>query len=664
MSGIFGQYPSAGGSGGSGGLSSVSFSIGTLDGGTPNQNGASVSSNSIFLESAGPTFPGLVNSGSQTFSGVKTFNTPPNLSSLSPNSQLSLDGSGNMTVSSVNLTSQVTGVLPLANMTPTPLNSLTATTGSISLTGQVVGILPAGNLPPLSSIAGSVSLTTQVSGVLPFTNMTPLLVGALGGANASAVNGAVIGTNSLFLQAASIANNGLVVVASTQSFTGLKNFTQVGINNTSGNAGLFVVSSGLATNSLTIQGLSGQTSLGLNIVNSAGVPAVVYDFNQGSFRFFVAAQEAAECNFDNRANVVTASINSGSAARFNLLCAQQSAIAAGTGGGIAFGATTTGTTTVTEYGYIWATKNNANAGDDDGSLHFATRSNATGKAQRALDMDQGGNSTFYGTVNHAGATSGAITFSVASAVTAYGVTYPSSFVGNGTCLKSIDGVGTMSWGVYNLNCVVLNSLGSTTWTTPVSITTSTLFKITVVGGGGSGGNAIGLFGCGGGGGGGGTIVAYQSGVAASTIYTYSIGVGGPVGSGSSSSGVSGSQTSFSLGGTNYVAGGGAGGAGSSGGGVGPTFGGVGGSTTTAGTVVSVRGGAGGPGMSFASVNGAGGAGGGSYFSGQTTNAPSSVNGVPGSSPGQGGGGANSSSASTPYSGGAGANGLIIIEWIS
>lgn len=72
MAGNYSNYPSSSGGGG-GTLSSVSFSIGALDGLAANPKGASVSSNSVFLQSATSVFPGLINSTSQTFSGVKTF---------------------------------------------------------------------------------------------------------------------------------------------------------------------------------------------------------------------------------------------------------------------------------------------------------------------------------------------------------------------------------------------------------------------------------------------------------------------------------------------------------------------------------------------------------------------------------------------------------------
>lgn len=49
--------------------------IGTLDGGTPSSNGASISSGNLFLQSASATNPGLVNTTTQSFAGGKTFTT-------------------------------------------------------------------------------------------------------------------------------------------------------------------------------------------------------------------------------------------------------------------------------------------------------------------------------------------------------------------------------------------------------------------------------------------------------------------------------------------------------------------------------------------------------------------------------------------------------------
>lgn|GEM_PF-5882032 len=55
--------------GGGGGVST----IGTLDGGTANSNGAYISSTTLYMQSASATNPGLVNNTTQAFSGDKTF---------------------------------------------------------------------------------------------------------------------------------------------------------------------------------------------------------------------------------------------------------------------------------------------------------------------------------------------------------------------------------------------------------------------------------------------------------------------------------------------------------------------------------------------------------------------------------------------------------------
>ncbi len=48
-------------------------SIGTLDGGTANANGATISGTGLYLQSASASYPGLVNTTTQTFAGAKTF---------------------------------------------------------------------------------------------------------------------------------------------------------------------------------------------------------------------------------------------------------------------------------------------------------------------------------------------------------------------------------------------------------------------------------------------------------------------------------------------------------------------------------------------------------------------------------------------------------------
>jgi hypothetical protein len=69
---VLGGIVTAGSCVAAGGGSGVSI-VGTLDGGTYSDNGASISGSTIFLQSASASHNGLVTYGAQTFGGVKTF---------------------------------------------------------------------------------------------------------------------------------------------------------------------------------------------------------------------------------------------------------------------------------------------------------------------------------------------------------------------------------------------------------------------------------------------------------------------------------------------------------------------------------------------------------------------------------------------------------------
>lgn len=69
--------------------------IGAIDGNTASANGLSISSNTLYAQSASSSNPGMVNTGTQTFAGTKTFSTPlalASLSSLQVNQNLFVDG--------------------------------------------------------------------------------------------------------------------------------------------------------------------------------------------------------------------------------------------------------------------------------------------------------------------------------------------------------------------------------------------------------------------------------------------------------------------------------------------------------------------------------------------------------------------------------------------
>ncbi len=200
----------------------------------------------------------------------------------------------------------------------------------------------------------------------------------------------------------------------------------------------------------------------------------------------------------------------------------------------------------------------------------------------------------------------------------------------------------------------------TSFTTPVNTTPQTRWKFTVVGGGGGGGGGTASRGYSTAGGGGCTGILQTTGLSANTAYAMAIGSGGTTASGAA--GGTGGTSSITIGSTTYSATGGGGGA------VGPeansTAGGAGG--TCSNFTLSIPGQAGGacPVSTAASV---GPVGGNSFMGiggGSVPNPPSgSSNGNTGTGYGAGGGGGAASTTSpSAWTGGSGAQGLVMGEY--
>lgn len=129
--------------------SNVPISVGALDSAAASPNGGVIGSSSFFFQSASSANPGIVSSANQTFSGVKTFSSAPNLSSLTASLPLQTDGSKNViaqaislsgsgVVGSISLTSQVSGVLPAANMTSAVQLTSASSTYTIQATDNLI----------------------------------------------------------------------------------------------------------------------------------------------------------------------------------------------------------------------------------------------------------------------------------------------------------------------------------------------------------------------------------------------------------------------------------------------------------------------------------------------------------------------------------------------
>lgn len=152
---------------------------------------------------------------------------------------ITIAASGGGITGSVSLVNQVVGILPAANL---PAGTQI---GSVNLVNQVSGILPAANLPS-GTIIGSVNLTNQVSGNLPISQTSGSVtnsqlqtqyvigVGPFGSQAASASGGTIVGS-AIFFQAATATLPGQVS-SNSQTFSGIKTFSQPMVLNANGSA--------------------------------------------------------------------------------------------------------------------------------------------------------------------------------------------------------------------------------------------------------------------------------------------------------------------------------------------------------------------------------------------------------------------------------------------
>ena len=240
-----------------------------------------------------------------------------------------------------------------------------------------------------------------------------------------------------------------------------------------------------------------------------------------------------------------------------------------------------------------------------------------------------------------------------------GANYASTAAGTSGQLLQSNGSSAPSWvaapaGGFS-NMTVLTS--GTSWTAPAGVTK---IKVYATGGGASGsGCSTGVNPkAGGGGGGGGTAVKIFT-VTSGASYTYAIGAGGAAGTAGNSPGNAGGSTTFTVGATTITA---------NGGGVGSEFrsGGAGGTATSGDLNLT---GAPGIGTFVDGFSGSSrlpsGNGGASFWGGGGVGilnvSGQSTDGNPGTAFGSGGSGGTDNGTAN-RSGGAGANGVVVIEY--
>lgn len=194
----------------------------------------------------------------------------------------------------------------------------------------------------------------------------------------------------------------------------------------------------------------------------------------------------------------------------------------------------------------------------------------------------------------------------------------------------------------------------TSFTTPSTITTATVFNIELVGAGGGGGGGSTASGNGSGGGAGGYCFVRVTGLSPSTTYTCAIGAGSAGGTyGNAAS--AGGNTTLTIGATTYTANGGGGGLGAL-----TSSGGAGGTATNGD--INITGQSGADNLAASTLTPS--ASGGSSPKGWGLGGSPNLNGVGKNGTGYGSGGSSGKSASGSPSGGNGTNGIIFCQWFN
>ncbi|HUD06984.1 MAG TPA: hypothetical protein VMR34_03795 [Candidatus Saccharimonadales bacterium] len=196
--------------------------VGTIDGGTDNSNGAyiSISGTTIYMQTASTSNVGLINTGTQSIAGNKTFTGTVTLGTSSAQGEILLNTGAGDTVSIE---------APSSNPTSSYVLSLPSTN-------------PGNNqcLETDSSTATQLDFTACVT-----------TVGSVGSPSS---NGATITGTTIYLDTASAADPGLVSTT-TQTFAGNKTLTgQTTLNNGSGELSLVVGADGTTTGQVYIGG--------------------------------------------------------------------------------------------------------------------------------------------------------------------------------------------------------------------------------------------------------------------------------------------------------------------------------------------------------------------------------------------------------------------------
>lgn len=133
-------------------------------------------SNSVRIYEAGAWASLVATEGAQTINGVKTFGSAPNLSSLTASTPLKLDASKNIISADIDLTADVSGILPVANG---------GTNSSTALSNDRVMKSSGGAIVEAAAITASRALISDANGIPTHSSVTSSELAHLSGSSSN-----------------------------------------------------------------------------------------------------------------------------------------------------------------------------------------------------------------------------------------------------------------------------------------------------------------------------------------------------------------------------------------------------------------------------------------------------------------------------------------------
>lgn len=263
------------------GLTGAATSIGAIDGNTASANGLSLASQILYAQSASATNPGMINTTTQTFAGVKTFNSAI-VASLTGAASLNVLKAGDSMTGALAIAGSATGSVQLK------------TTGASGQSVDIEQTLPfSGNyLFGVTSLGAPYGRGSGGSGSTVFGDAS---------ANAAASTSTAIGSGAIATNAASIAlGNGAADTAANQLVAG-SNAAPVtsmylgnGVSNAAPSVDVFISPTSTATGTTDIAG----SNLNLYGGNSTGAAS------GGSVLFWTAQASGSSSSLNTLVNYV------------------------------------------------------------------------------------------------------------------------------------------------------------------------------------------------------------------------------------------------------------------------------------------------------------------------------------------------------------------------